>query len=127
MEYYVHILSVGDADAIVINYQDNNIRWWTIVVDAGNVGDGEEVKRYIKHIENGCFIIDYAVCTHPDKDHKGVFFDLYEDSNVAISNFVFANPESILSCDWRRFNWPTGYLAQKGKETYNHQLIAVKI
>ena len=38
MEYYVHILSVGDADAIVINYQDDNTRWWTIVIDAGNVG-----------------------------------------------------------------------------------------
>lgn len=58
MEYYVYIVSVGDADAIVINYQDDNTRWWTIVIDAGNVGDGEEVKRYIKHIENGCFIID---------------------------------------------------------------------
>lgn len=73
MEYYINILNVGDADAIVINYQDDNTRWWTIVVDAGNVGDGEKVKRYIKHIENGSFIIDYAVCTHPDKDHKGGF------------------------------------------------------
>ena len=120
MEYYVHILSVGDADAIVINYRDDNTRWWTIVIDAGNVGDGEEVKRYIKHIENGCFIIDYAVCTHPDKDHKGGFFDLYNDATVVISNFVFANPENILSCDWRRLNYQTGLLAQKGKETYNH-------
>lgn len=40
MEYYINILNVGDADAIVINYRDNSNRWWTIVVDAGNVGDG---------------------------------------------------------------------------------------
>lgn len=120
MEYYVNILDVGDADAIVINYQDEITRWWSIVIDAGNVGDGEKVKRYIKHIENGNFIIDYAVCTHPDKDHKGGFFDLYDDANVIISNFVFANPENILSGDWRRLNWPTGFLVQKGKETYNH-------
>lgn len=120
MEYYVHILSVGDADAIVINYQDDNTRWWTIVVDAGNVGDGEKIKCYIKHIENGSFIIDYAVCTHPDKDHKGGFFDLFADANVLISNFVFANPETILSSDWRRLQFQTGLLAQKGKETYNN-------
>ncbi len=43
MEYYVNFLDVGDADAIVINYQDENTRWWSIVIDAGNVGDGEKV------------------------------------------------------------------------------------
>lgn len=43
MEYYVIFLDVGDADAIVINYQDENTRWWSIVIDAGNVGDGEKV------------------------------------------------------------------------------------
>lgn len=120
MEYYVNILDVGDADAIVINYKDENLRWWTIVVDAGNVGDGKLVKNYIKHISNGNYIIDYAVCTHPDKDHKGGFFDLFADANVVISNFVFANPETILSADWRRLQFETGLLVQQGKETYNH-------
>ncbi len=120
MEYYVNILDVGDADAIVINYKDENSQWWTIVVDAGNVGDGKLVKKYIKHTCNGNYIIDYAVCTHPDKDHKGGFFDLFADANVIISNFVFANPETILSTDWRRLQFQTGLLAQQGKETYNH-------
>lgn len=119
MEYYVNILDVGDADAIVINYHDN-FRWWTIVVDAGNVGDGNKIKNCIKHIDKGRYIIDYAVCTHPDKDHKGGFFDLYADVSVVISNFVLANPESILSTDFRRLQFPTGFLAQLGKETYNH-------
>lgn len=120
MEYYVHILSVGDADAIVINYQDDNTRWWTIVVDAGNVGDGKKIKRYIKHLDRDNYIIDYAVCTHPDKDHKGGFFDLFADANVIISNFVFANPETILSVDRRRLQFQTSSLAQKAKETYNN-------
>lgn len=120
MEYYINILNVGDADAIVINYRDNSNRWWTIVVDAGNVGDGAKVKSYIKHVVNGMYYIDYAVCTHPDKDHKGGFFDLYEDRTVVISNFVFANPEDILSKDFRRLNFSTGYLVNQGKKTYNH-------
>lgn len=120
MEYYVNILDVGDADAIVINYKDENSHWWTVVVDAGNVGDGNLVKEYIKHICNGKYIIDYAVCTHPDKDHKGGFFDLFADANVIISNFVFANPETILSADCRRLQFQTGLLVLQGKETYNH-------
>lgn len=120
MEYYVNILDVGDADAIVINYRNNDNRLWTIVVDAGNVGDGAKVKKYINHVENGIYYIDYAICTHPDKDHKGGFFDLYEDKNVVISNFVFANPEDILSKDFRRMNYAMGYLANQGKMTYNH-------
>lgn len=120
MEYYINILNVGDADAIVINYRDNSNRWWTIVVDAGNVGDGAMVKSYIKHVENSIYYIDYAVCTHPDKDHKGGFFDLYEDRTVVISNFIFANPEDILSKDFRRLNFSTGYLVNQGKKTYNH-------
>ena len=119
MEYYVNILDVGDADAIVINYHDD-FRWWTIVVDAGNVGDGKKVKGYVKHEEDGRYIIDYAVCTHPDKDHKGGFFDLYADASVSILNFVLANPENMLSTDYRRLGYQTGWLAQKGKETYNH-------
>lgn len=120
MEYNVNILDVGDADAIVINYRNDDNRWWTIIVDAGNVGDGAKVKSYIKHIDNGIYYIDYAVCTHPDKDHKGGFFDLYEDSSVVISNFVFANPEDILSKDFRRLNYDAGYLVTQGKKTYNH-------
>lgn len=120
MEYYVNILDVGDADAIVINYKDDNLRWWTIVVDAGNVGDGWLVKKHIKHTYSGKHIIDYAVCTHPDKDHKGGFFDLFADANVVISNFVFANPETFLLDDFRRLQFDTGLLVQKGKETYNN-------
>lgn len=120
MEYYVNILDVGDADAIVINYRNNSNRWWTIVVDAGNVGDGAMVKRYIKHVVNGMYYIDYAVCTHPDKDHKGGFFDLYEDRTVEIANFVFANPEVILYRDYRRLLYSPGHLVNQGKKTYNH-------
>ncbi len=120
MEYDVNILAVGDADAIVINYREENSRWWTIVVDAGNVSDGAKVKQYIRHKESNYYVIDYAVCTHPDKDHKGGFFDLYDDANVKILKFVFANPEKILSDDYRRIQFNTGSLVQKGKETYNH-------
>ncbi len=97
MEYRVHILNVGDADAIIIKYREQaNYRWITAVIDAGNIGDGEKVKSYID-IYNGKYIIDYAFCTHPDKDHKGGFFDLIEDNSVMIKKMYLMDPCSCLT------------------------------
>lgn len=59
MIYEVTIIDVKDADAIVINYHDDQ-RWWTAVVDAGNVGDGQKVKNNIKHMEK--WQICYRLC-----------------------------------------------------------------
>lgn len=100
MQYNVTILDVGDADAIVINYE-NGDGWKTAVVDAGNVGDGVRVKKYIKHTEGFLSIIDYAYCTHPDKDHKGGFFDLLTDRFVSIKALVIRRPDSALLNDPR--------------------------
>lgn len=92
MEYRVQILDVGDADAIIIKYREQtNFRWITAVIDAGNIGDGEKVKNYID-IYNGKRVIDYAFCTHPDKDHKGGFFDLLEDTSVVIKKMYLMDP-----------------------------------
>lgn len=67
MQYEFAIIDVKDADALVIIYHDG-IRWRTTVVNAWNVGDGSKIKKYVKQIENGLYVIDYAICTHPDKD-----------------------------------------------------------
>ena len=41
MEYRVKILDVGDADAIIIEYKEKiTSPWITVLIDAGNVGDG---------------------------------------------------------------------------------------
>lgn len=119
MQYDVTIVDVKDADAIVINYYDN-LRWWTAVVDAGNVGDGPKVKRFVKHIENGKYVIDHAFCTHPDKDHKGGFFDLLVDIDVSILNFYIRRPDIAIINDPRRFFYPIGQLEANAKAVYNH-------
>lgn len=109
MQYEVTIMDVKDADAIVVNYHDG-YQWWTAVVDAGNVGDANKVKVYVKHKENNKYVIDYAFCTHPDKDHKGGFFDLLTDSQVEICNFLFADLTSLCEmilegCSIMSVNW----------------------
>ena len=119
MLYEVTIIDVKDADAIVINYHDG-LRWWTSVVDAGNVGDGLKVKSYIKHREDGKCIIDYAFCTHPDKDHKGGFFDLLTDKQTQICNFIIRRPDIQIRNDSRRLQFKTGELEKAAKAVYNH-------
>lgn len=119
MQYDVTIVDVKDADAIVINYYDD-LRWWTAVVDAGNVGDGSEVKRFVKHVENGKYIIDHAFCTHPDKDHKGGFFDLLINVDVSILKFYIRRPDIAISNDPRRLFYPIGQLEANAKAVYNH-------
>lgn len=120
MEYDVNILDVGDADAIVINYKPNE-EWLTVVIDAGNVGDGQKLKPYIKSRLHNKYRIDYAVCTHPDKDHKGGFFDLYEDPSVIINNFVALDPAISVSKDIRIYCYPNpSNIIQKAKATFNH-------
>lgn len=125
MEYKVNILDVGDADAIVINYNPGD-QWWTVVVDAGNVGDGAKIKPYIKSRCNDKYCIDYAVCTHPDKDHKGGFFDLYADSSVFINNFLALDPGVPVSHDYRRLLYNTGDLEKKAHAVYNHPTDSTK-
>ena len=119
MIYEVTIIDVKDADAIVINYYDEQ-HCWTAVVDAGNVGDGQKVKDNIKHVENGKYIIDYAFCTHPDKDHKGGFFDLLSDKEVIIQTFYIRRPDLRMRNDDRRLNYNTGVLEAAAKAVYNH-------
>ena len=123
MQYEFHILNVKDADALVINYKANDIdRWWTAVVDAGNVGDSEKVKEVIKHQENGRYFIDYAFCTHPDKDHKGGFFDLLLAGDVTICNFCLLRPDDAVMNDFRRLKYNQTQLLKAAKALYNHPI-----
>lgn len=119
MKYEVIIIDVKDADAIVINCHDGE-RWWTAVIDAGNVGDANKIKTYVKHKENNKSIIDYAFCTHPDKDHKGGFFNLLTDPQVEICNFYIRRPDTLMRNDNRRLLYETGTLEAAAKAVYNH-------
>lgn len=121
MQYEFHILDVKDADALVINYKANDYdRWWTAVVDAGNIDDYEKVKRQVRHVANGHYFIDYAFCTHPDKDHKGGFFNLLTDNTVTINNFCLLRPDNAVRNDFRRLNYDQTELINAAKALYNH-------
>ena len=105
-KYEVEILNVGDADAILIREYIDNVPY-VILIDAGNVGDGNKViiphiKKYYQdtYDANNCkYLIDLAICTHPDSDNKGGFFDLLHSNEIKINEFWVTDPACYLSAD----------------------------
>lgn len=96
-KYTVHFLTVDDADAIFLTYQANaGAHRYVILVDAGNVSNYSTIKSYLtENIKTNT--IDLAVCTHPDKDHKGGFFNLIQDEEIMIKKFWIKNPMDVIS------------------------------
>ena len=60
----LHIIDVGQADAILIRCEAGNI-----IVDAGDRDDDNTVKNYLEAL--GVQEIEYAIFTHPHADHIG--------------------------------------------------------
>lgn len=90
--FEIHFLDVGDADCIVIWYKKDYASEASVaLIDAGNVSNAVEIKKFLKdRFDTLC--IDLAVCTHPDSDHKGGFFELLEDEDVVIREFWLKDP-----------------------------------
>lgn len=98
-KYEVHFLGVGDADAIIVWYQQYSSSSPQIaVIDAGNVDDSTTIKNFLWNRWRTLHI-NLAVCTHPDKDHKGGFFNLFEDKSITIDEFWYKDPYNYISDD----------------------------
>lgn len=120
MWYEVHILDVGDADAIVIKYRaTDESSLVTAVIDAGNVGDGQKVLDCIGKSDDGKFHIDYAFCTHPDKDHKGGFFEILNNQKVIIGAMCVMDPWDYLEkTDFTKVKYQTS-AKKKARAPFN--------
>ena len=90
----VTILKVGKADAIVVQTEEK-----TMVIDAGEEEDGEELELFLKQQYVSC--IDTLIITHFDQDHVGgadtlvenleigqVLLPDYEGSNTEYMDFM---------------------------------------
>lgn len=71
----VYFIDVGQADSILIV---NNNK--TMLIDAGNNDDGEDVVNFIK--EKGIQKLDYVIGTHPHEDHIGGLDDVIDSFEV---------------------------------------------
>lgn len=60
----LHVINVGQGDALLLTCGGNDM-----LIDAGEIGKGDEVEKYIK--DQGIKSLDYVVATHPHSDHIG--------------------------------------------------------
>lgn len=90
--YEVNFLKLGDADSIILAYQEAaDSKFRLALIDAGNVDDSETIRLEILNTYNRTGV-DVAVLTHPDKDHKGGFFGLSQSPKFSIGEFWLAEP-----------------------------------
>lgn len=77
----VKILKAGNGDAILLNFQDDNISPKNILIDFGNKKEEYEnhLREELKNIKKQGQFVDLAIITHMDEDHISGFEFLYED------------------------------------------------
>lgn len=71
----VYFLDVGKADAIVIQYEE-----YTILIDTGTYDSAEEIDVFLRKLK--VKEISRVFLTHPDKDHIGGLYPLYQRYNI---------------------------------------------
>lgn len=119
-EFKLHFLFVGDADCMVISYRQNAFSLRKIaVIDAGNIGDSQTIKDFLWDTYK-TRRIDLAICTHPDKDHKGGFFGLFEDEAMEIVDFWYKDPWSVISVDDFEEDITEAVAIQVCRRVFNH-------
>lgn len=74
-EAEIHFIDVGQADSILVIHGDKSM-----LIDAGDNGDGDIVTDYIKKI--GIDQLNYVVATHPHHDHIGGMDDVLKTFEV---------------------------------------------
>jgi beta-lactamase superfamily II metal-dependent hydrolase len=96
----IDMLSLGNADSIIVWLKDHNKNNYVILIDGGNKSDGEKV---IAHLDK--YILrnvpqsapDLVICTHHDKDHIGGLIKVVEHYGNQIGKVWINNPAEHIS------------------------------
>lgn len=96
----IDMLSLNNADSVVVWLKDHEKNNFVILIDGGNKGDGEKV---ITHLNK--YILPYTdrkapdlvICTHHDKDHVGGLMPIVEYYRGLIGEVWVNNPAEHIS------------------------------
>jgi beta-lactamase superfamily II metal-dependent hydrolase len=96
----IDMLSLGNADSIIVWLKDHNKNNFVILIDGGNKSDGEKViahleKYILPHVNQSA--PDLVICTHHDKDHIGGLITVVEHYGNKIDKVWINNPAEHIS------------------------------
>lgn len=80
----VDMLSIGDADSLIVTYWANGVPCRTLL-DGGNKGNATTVKAFL--LGRGIKYLDHIVCTHPHDDHAAGLIELVNDKRIDFGEF----------------------------------------
>lgn len=87
-ELYVHVIDIGQGDAMLIKSSDGNV-----LIDTGT-DDSEDT--LVAHLRGaGVETVDYLICSHPHSDHIGGIDAVFE--NFEVSTLIIPPVEPSIS------------------------------
>jgi beta-lactamase superfamily II metal-dependent hydrolase len=101
----IHIIDVGQGDAILIEYEDT-----AMLIDAGDIKYGKTITNYLQN--EGIEDLDYVIATHPHADHIGGLKTVlssypigeYIDNGASYSSKTYSTVMSIVDSQNTPYN-----------------------
>jgi len=87
--FEIDMLSLGDADCILVSRWENGTVT-RVLIDGGKISDPPKIKAFLQ--SQGVYYIDHVVCSHPHDDHIGGLTDLLLDRSLNFGKVWFQNP-----------------------------------
>jgi competence protein ComEC len=75
----LHVIDIGQGDSLLLTCGTHDM-----LIDAGEIGKGDDVEKYVK--SEGVTSFDYVVATHPHSDHIGGMSAILKD--FPINHFI---------------------------------------